>query len=494
MIPVQRIVRLSWLSLPGRAVILAAFTVLWSAAVVLNLSPYLRGPADYPPEWRWWLAPSFDLAPIRLIGPGLAAGAMVLWWRWAHSSERIHLGHLLCLAALGFALVLAVQFVSAAGIPLMAQLISPAYDGYFPSAVKIEALDTFLAKYPDGMQDFDGRLRTHPPGNTLFFWLFYRLADGLPDDAVEIAGPILRAHTVAEWAGLYSDTQLVAAAFAGLTVVVIAVLTVVPLYYLGADTVGQRQAVYALILYLFAPAIVLFAPVVDLTYTLTGATALWLAYRGFVRGSYALLTLSGAVLSISLFMSFSNLPLLLSLGVMGVALRGQAYLSDWSATLRRLSLQGLAVALGGSLVWALFRINPVQVFRAATAIQQGDRLSRNYWTWLFYNPYDLFLFAGLPMGLLFLSAILRLWVKLVRRRPVTHGDILFISILLGMGTLFISGVMRGEAARTLLFYFPFMAVLGQANRPVWSPFELTVAAATTLVQTTAFYLGLRVYH
>ncbi len=452
--------------------------------MVVNLSPYLRGPAEFPPEWRWALAPSWDLAPARLLAPATVAAAIMLWLRWRLPPARAGLGHLLILAALASALMVAVLFTSTSGIPLMARLISPEYAGYFQTAVKYRGLKDFLSSYTEKTMTLGGRIRTHPPGNLVFFWLIYRLAQSLPQSVVVVAGQFLRAHSVAEWAAPYTNVQLVAAAMAGLAVVAIAALTVVPLYYLARDAGGDARQ--ALALFLVCPAITLFAPVVDLTYTLPAATALWLAYTGFQRRSYARLVLSGAVLSILVFMSFSTLPLLFTVGVLGVVLAGQTPAAERLAALGRLLTQCLGIAAGSAFAWIVFWANPIAIFLPALARQSEDRVSRNYWTWLLYNPYDVLLFAGLPLAVFFR----RLWL----RQTLAPGECLSLSVALGMAGLFASGIMRGEAARTLLYYYPIMALVGALGGQERPPRQLAVVAAATLVQTTLFYLGLRVYH
>jgi len=507
------------------AVGLFSVTLLWSAIVALegpvqhyicgtskgilevvcNLFPYLRGPGEWPPEWRWWLSypvaeggPLFDdIVPVRILILLLVAGLLISWWLWARKLKKLTILHLSVLSGLGFILILAVQFLSNAGIPLMARLIGPIYEpGYFLPAAEIDDPIAFLSTYANRMQEnslLNPRLNTHPPGRVMFFWFFIRLAEMLPSTLSLLAGPFLRAHTLVEWADSLSDDALIAAAMAGLAVPALAALATIPLYFFGSEIVGSYRARLASVLYLLAPALPVFAPTVDMIDMLIAIFGLWLAYLGFSRQSHVALFCAGTIFSLLLFMSFSNLPFILMAALFGVGLAWNPPAKRLGA-LKKLLPQGLAALAGAASIWIALSINPLQMYRYASANHLIVTAERSYWAWVLYGPYDLLYFVGLPAAVLFIRAIVRLGRKSLRGDiSLSTGEIWLASLVFSMALLFITGKLRGEAARILMFCYPLILLAGQVKSDKMSEKALSLLAVATLCQNVAYYYSVKFY-
>jgi hypothetical protein len=117
---------------------------------------------------------------------------------------------------------------------------------------------------------------------------------------------------------------------------------------------------------------------------------------------------------------------------------------------------GLA-ALAATAVLALsvaFGHRPIDAFRASMAIHFGSfTLARSYWSWLLFGPWDLAIFLGAPIAMLFGSRIARGIAELVRtgasslRDPTHRGLLAFAAALVA---LFLSGTLRGEVGRSAM--------------------------------------------
>lgn len=504
---------------------ISCVTLLWSAIVALEepferhvcsrlpswlaftcrLYPYLRGPGEWPPEWRWWLkypvsqgGYRFDVVAWRFIILLVVVGLLAAWWFWTRRRSRLNLLHLTVLSGLGLLLLLSIQFLSKNGIPLMTRMISPYYEPtYFLPAAEIDNARDFLVSYPDCLRARNcptHHMNSHPPGNVLFMWTFFRVAAALPASVVHWSGPLLRSHTVAEWAVSLPDTTLIAAAFAGLAIPAAACLTVIPLYSLGCSTVGHLRARKAIILFLLVPALPMFAPRVDLVYTLIGVTGLSMAVTGFSRRSYPHLAGAGAILSLGAFMTFAILPLVIVSLLVGIGIAWGANEHSRCTALIRLLAQGLVALSGAALVWVLLSTNPLLTYRYVSSNYWDIQAARNYMVWLFYGPYDLLFFAGVPLALLLARAVTRVLRRLWRSQSLTKGEIWLVSFVLTTGILVLSGRLRGEVARTLLYFYPFLALGSQVESDHTSDRGFAWIAAAMLFQAVVFYYTLRVYH
>ncbi len=252
-----------------------------------------------------------------------------------------------------------------------------------------------------------------------------------------------------------------------------------------------------MVLYAFIPALVLFTPVVDDLFSFLTVTALWLTVKGLDERHAAWVGLAGLMWGVGAFMTFGVLPVLLLLALT-IALRRAGEAGGG----RRMLLEGAALGAGGSVVWGLAwlfaGLNPVALYRVSTLAHGGLTETRSYWLWLVYNPYDVLLFAGVPVAVHFLRGA----VQVVRRsggfpRLPSSADQLMLAFLITLLVLFVSGTVRGETARILLYATPVLA--WAAGRDIAEHEESTPGygawmAALMAGQAIFFYMILDVYH
>ena len=133
-------------------------------------------------------------------------------------------------------------------------------------------------------------------------------------------------------------------------------------------------------------------------------------------------------------------------------------------------LSAVAWAAGASALVILLPMawghDPVSAARTALAIhREAYTAPRSYVTWLFFNPLDLALFAGLPVAV----------VGLVRlaRPPVTRGpfDRMRATLFAGLVLLLLSGTVRGEIGRIAIPLMPafLLAALAPSGDPDADP-------------------------
>lgn len=475
----------------------AGLTIVLCLAIAVDLTPLLRGPAPYPPEWQWGYRSSLDVRPAWLLAP-LLAGALIGGWVFVTRRQKsLKWWALIVLAALVMGFWLSVNLTSRSGLSIVARTLNPAYFSVFEDAVHVKDLHGFLNSYVTGHDLLSYRQRSHPPGNTVFFWLIVQTMRSITP-LTNLLGPVIEAREAAlpGWITAYNTEEIIAGMAASMVVPALEALAVVPLYALARRLSGERAARLSAIFYAFTPALALFIPVVDGVYALLSAASLLLVVSGMLDGRRWQIVLGGLLTGVGTFMSFSFLPVGLMLGLVIIFNRWRDGRIDWKGLL----LDELALGTGAALIWLgawLYAgLDPVGTFRAAMSSHENSR-NRSYWLWLLYNPYDVLLFAGVPTAVMVVMAVNRLGKQTRQRRPLSPAARVFAAFLLAMGAMLISGMLRGETARTLLYVTPVMALFAadQAERRGWAETRPAILFAALLaVQTVVFNAALNVYH
>ncbi|MBI3763728.1 MAG: glycosyltransferase family 39 protein, partial [Chloroflexi bacterium] len=501
------------------AIAAIGLTLLVSGAIAIDLSPYLRGPGEWPPEWRWWYEP-LNLIPWRLVVPLGVLSLLYLWNRRARRMSGLSGRMLVALVALGLALQLGVQFTGKGGVQLIGRTLNVSYIGYFFPATRVRDLREFFSIYvqqqpgnfmeysppadPDGDNHF-GRVSNHPPGFLVYYWLVQQAVERAPFIA-EIGNLLLapRLSSLPGWAAPYTPVEILAGFAAGLGVTLMGSLAAIPLYKLGAAAYGHEVGRRAAVLYLLTPGLTLFTPVADQMLTLLSALVLWLAYTGLARHSDARLALAGLSLSIGLFMSLGFLPIGITVGLLVTAAAVTQFKTDMTGAVFSLARQSALlaapiVALWLSL-WAWSGLNILAVYSNISVIYKVIQNARNYYAWLFYGPYDVLLFSGVAISLYFFregaqafSIVTRSSRRLNFQLPLTPA--MNAAFVLAMAAVFVSGSLRGEVARTLLYCLPPIALFaaGAVSREDKSEAVFLSVAGAIVMQLLVFHAVLLVY-
>ena len=477
--------------------VLAGTSLLVLAAIVTDALPWLRGPAPYPPEWRWAGRPG---GPAGSLMPATAVAIAILGLIALSEAWRRRLGPRWAARALLIAVSVGGLGIGIALLgrdspdPLWAmrqRAKSFSITSYHTLAVSDEARDprAFLEAHAALLPVLVARAphaATHPPGPVLW----YRAALALCEWSPRLTGALLSvsAAPVPEEQRNEVRAGRASALLGALGLAVLSVLTVWPLARLGeglglAPVAAARTAAVLTLL----PGPALFAGSLDAALALpAAAAATWLldALRSPSRaGAGAAAIAAGVCERVALFGSYGAGAFLAVACLAVVAAEGgdrcppgrAAAISLGAATVAALLAFGLPSLLGH---------DPLRALRTALALHRTEYTApRGYALWLAFNPLDFALFAGLPVALVALGRA-RESLRRAGRRRSDPLDRFRIVTLAGIALLVASGLTRGEVGRIWIPLVPLLLLASATTDEDASPVEgllpATLGAAFTL--------------
>lgn len=433
-------------------------TVLLAVAILLDVSPFLRGGFG----WRW----PYQLAVGRVLPLLVAVGLYVsgcwlllrrtgrnwplLWWAFAGSV-------VLPLAALTVR-------TDDLLFELFARTISGMTTGPHLAAARLDWAAGEWLDWPvfmDSMMGLSGHVALSPPGNTLVYGGLNRLLSAVPG----VSDPLFRAllplqchnsnllnYTPAEWAS----------AWFGILMPLWAALAVFPLYGVGR-VLGMARQRWVLTWWPLVPSLVIFAPTWNTLYPALSVAAFWLLLIGLRRQrGYGWAFGAGLLVS---WLTFANLSLVPFLGFMGLYVL-LALLSDagWQVRLldwqRMLMLWGSLVA-GSAIIWLIFwlvsGVSPLAIF--VTSLTPHLELDRPYLPWLWNHTWEWVLLTGLPLVAVWLLAAVG------KRKLLAQQPVVGLTLLLTLLIVLLSGTARGETGRVWLFFAPLVLLAAAEGLP-----------------------------
>lgn len=493
---------------PHSRAILAASVAAFAISIALifanDSTPllfWLRGGAG----WRWPYEVPMNIGPLL---PTIVAVAAYLglgtWWLNQIEDKPYTLqrdGSFLLFCFLG-GIVLQIAVLSFYGNPfevLFMRTASELSGGFFQVAVNLDDVPTTLANFPDLMEAWPAHPKAHPPGFLLAFWGTEQLFNGVPGAAAGIAAP-LRAMQCHEYQLAALSNAELSAAWVGMLFPVAGLASVFVAYgygrYLYDRETGMRAALWLPLL----PAMLMFSPQPNQMFVLFMLAALWMWHVGLQgkdeSGPKPLwFFLSGLLLSVDTFLSFSNLSLLGVLGVYAVVYIAISARHEWLPEDWQRFAIGIAVFVLGLLsVWLIYyvvyEVSGIEVLRTSLALHFG--FAKPYIPWLLFHPLDVMLFSGVVLfGLMLLEALRvgrEIWDYYLTPQPAL---VLPIAAVISFAGIALLGVVRGEVGRLLLGMMPLIvlpaarAVQVRKNTPVdlWLP---TVALGVQVIVMVAF--------
>lgn len=430
------------------AAVAAALAV--ALLVASDAVPLLRGPAPYPPEWRWELREAAPAA-TRYLWP-LCAGAALVALAAARARPRVVLAAAVPLGAL-FALGLLDLEPRGARATLLARVLSRTDTAYYTVAVSEDGRDAraFLDRHAEllvGLRKTAKHAATHPPGPVLYYRAWIALCERSPAltratlaaaGVSAEAGPAARApNTPAAVAGAF---------LGGLGVLVLCALACVPiaalLRALGMDAHG---AAHAAALWPLVPGAALMSPQFDQALALPVAGAVALLARATLatgRAAAVFALAAGVAAFAASFVSYGAVAYV-GLGAVAVGV-AVARPREWTKT--------VALAAGAAVACLAVTValghEPLASARTALAFhREAYTAPRSYALWLAWNPLDLALFLGAPLAAVGLARL--------RTRSLDEAARFRLSLAAGIVLLLLSGTVRGELGRIGV---PLMAVL-----------------------------------
>jgi hypothetical protein len=446
--------------LRDRAVVIAFLAgAVALAAIAFDFTPLLRGPAPYPPEWRWDLRPggtSGRFVPAMVTGASLVALLALL--------GRGRIGARAAIAAsvpLGLTFQLGLLALEPGGAlrTLVQRAMSRTVTSYYTVATSPLAQDAhlFLARHHEllvEMRHGAKHASTHPPGPVLF----YRGLLGIFE-----SHPRLAQWTI-DAAGLGDPERRPAAratALIGPLLILLAcALTAWPLAALAhAAGLDQTQAATAAVLWALLPGPALMSPQFDqalaLAVTLAAAALAAAARqeRGAARTGWSIAC--GVAATAAVFVSYG--------AVVFVAVAAAAALAAVATRERpRAAITPLAIAaLTAAVLTGVTVLLGHRPWRSAlTALamhRETFTAPRGYALWLLFNPLDLAVFVGVPVAVLF-AARAGSAARHLRGHATSSLDRFSLAVCGGLLLLLLSGTVRGEVGRIWIPLMPLLLI------------------------------------
>ena len=438
-------------------------SVLAVAAVIADVTPLLRGPAPYPPEWRWDLragATSERFLPV--LG---TAVALVLLAGWPKATSARGAAFAVGGAVLaGWLFMLALVGLEPAGVArtLMDRALSRTASSYLTVAASDAARDpaAFLDHHAERRAESSVGAKhaaTHPPGPVLFYRGLIALFDRAP-----ALGTGLLSMAGIDAVGGRRPVSVRAAALAGPLIITLLCAAVAwPLAALArAGGADAPRAARLAALWPLLPGPALMTPHFDqmLALFVTATSALII---GAVDGHGRVAVLAGLCAGIALQISYGAAVFVaLAVAVAFSLTAGSERLRRYASPLFWATIAAAAVILL-PMIWGH---EPVAAARAGLALHRETYTHpRSYATWLLFNPLDLVVFVGIPVAV----------VGIVRLLRIGHGPFDRMRSVLAAGTvvLLLSGTVRGELGRIAIPLMPMLllAALGPNGDPAGDP-------------------------
>jgi hypothetical protein len=468
------------------------FTAVFLILFATNAIPALRGAAG----WEWLYQLPTNWTPVIILALLLVLYCVGAWFL---RGQRRFIALGWCViggATLGFVVT------GVRGDPfqlLFTHTVAPVQTGYSTVAVNVMArdgADATLTHWTDVMHDaLTGDLihiTTSPPGQVLAHYWTAQLFEGLPASW----SMTLRPYQCSNLNVMrYTRGELLSAGFWGMLMPLWSALAAIPIYFAAREMSDKTTALRLAQWWALVPSALLFLPTWNTFYPFLVTCAFALLLQGLHRNSRVHVLAAGVVISITTFMNFSVLPALLLFGLFTL---GFTFFVAHRSLLWAV-INGVLFGLGLSVIWLIFWLasgyTPLDIF-GVTLGAHGELAMRPYLAWLLLHPYDVLMFSGWALTSLFLwgifTAIRSQSLRLSGSKIVfSASDVLALSMLLTLLLIDFSGIVRGENARILIFYVPFLLL--SAVRPLsqtarnWDIPLLITQAVTVLVMATVLY-------
>ena len=450
-------------------------------AILANASPYLRGPAPYPPDWQWPLRQRLAFGRL-----GFSIGVLLLLYvvgawsvrqtkAWSPVSFTATLG---MVAVLAFALQLALvsDETDRGGLTVVVERIrAPMFTSYYTVAVHPMCNDVteFLKLHARTLHLLPCHAKTHPIGAILFYRGIREVCEAWPAltrTVVETAHFFGVQFTAAEYAN--SPAAIATALLGGVCLMALAAASCVSFGWLARLCGMQWQAaVSAAGLWACVPAFSLMTPEFDqlLALPVTASAACMagaLRHAAGVHGRLIACVSAGVAAGLAclislgslVFVGFGWLTAFLAAGPPG----GQGVKSFVAC-----AATASCALLATFFVPSCWGHDTVGATRHALENHAAFIAGRSYLTWLLFNLADIGLFIS-PAVMWFLAvatgtcvagiARTRDWSVLARAGRTR----LVVGTMSAFLMSDVAGIVRGEAARTWIPVMPFLLLAGLA--------------------------------
>jgi len=239
----------------------------------------------------------------------------------------------------------------------------------------------------------------------------------------------------------------------GYLILFLAQIGAIFIYFITKNLFNNKQiALYALILYVFIPAKLLFSPILNifLPTLILGAFFLFIKYLKQNKDIYLLL------LGPCVYLVFFLEPLPLVMGLLFIAFLQKK-------NIKKIIAYPIMTFLATHLFMIIFlKYNIFTNFFTILNIQFiFNPAERPYLIWLLANLKNFFMNAGLLSSIIFVMAIIFIIKKLSKQRIKylkESSPLITIGLVIILLVLDISGITRGEVSRVWIFLMAFIQI------------------------------------
>jgi len=447
-----------------------------AAAAVLLWLDWL--PLGVPDQWEWLRRPMAvvpSLAAVVAVGAAIGAGVLVL------AVLRSGRPPTQTIAAVLLAVILVASMVAAVALPASDPgfwasgalgVISDSAMGYYGQALLLSGVSDAFSYHSARVASsrLPDRVRTHPPGPLIFFYLLHQWIKHSPGvvDGVQTA-LAQRGITPAELHRVAAAVTQVPLSRRDAEIAVpiafilgaLGALVVLPTYGIGAVAFGRRTGLIAALLAGTVPSLLHFVPSIDGIGAVLGLTYLWLWMLAVRRAEVWLYVLAALGATVMLLWSFGYAILLVLAVIVAIPVWGQTYPDEVGRHLRGVAWSFVVFAAVHQLLSSGLGYNILVALPASVAVHRQilAAAGRSYWPWLVMNLYDFVLFMGPALAVMSSVAI---YVGLKQQRWPALPQGLVIGLLVIVALLLLSGSTRGEVGRIWVFLM-LLAALAAAD-------------------------------
>jgi hypothetical protein len=394
------------------------------------------------PYWTWFFHPKSTNYFVVFFLFILSVG--VVYWILKNTGKIKR--NLFLVILLGFILQAGYGFVEGMGFESLRQKsINAGHVKYLEYAVDKPQFKNIIFNY-EASYGWDTYLGTKPPGVLLFYTVVQRISNIVRPE-LTYDGRFQRLSTF--------DAFL----FPFLTF-----LSLIPLYFLSKEFLNKEEAILPALFLIFFPNVVLMPLELDIVlFPALFLTGLLFAWQTIKRNSLVWAILTGAILYMILYFSFSLLPLIpMVFAWLGVDFwlkrREKNY---WRNTLQN----GLGILAGFLILFVVFRflMNYDLILRYQTAFQHHRTLKelqtgiQQLLAALYLNNLEISAWISFPIAALVLLQFGRSIFALVKGKASAF-DSLAIAFTLMYIAVNLFGQTRGEVGRLWIFMTPLFAL------------------------------------
>jgi hypothetical protein len=436
-----------------RETCLIAVTIISLAfiySVALDITPFLRGPIDniIASRWPYYFVNTFDKIWIFIPIVFLYILLFIFISKQKTIDKNKETFYLAGIIILTFMFQLALVYFSRFGITILfRRLVDPGINGYFTTAIQINNVQDFLNNFPSivNARHLSQHASGHTPGAIFFIKSLIDLIGILPlKDLLNVVNQLQVGWAKGLWDNL-TFNQRIASLTTPFILHFIAASAVLPFYYLAKTFLkDSKSAFFTTLLFSIIPSLSFFALIFDPFYGILTIVLLLLIYKGVEGRKDMYIFFSGIIAGIGLFFTAATLTILIGLFVFSVL--------SIIAGFKHIFRQFIYFSVGFISVIIGFYLIGFDLPRSVVAVIH-NQASREYLAWVVFNPYDFFVFMGLPLSTLFLiftgiAMRERIKLKLTITRTLYSFWIVFLLLIF-------SGASRGEVGR---IWFLFMVI------------------------------------